>query len=78
MVVVENNWCIKQNASKEVCDWFRKFKRTQNAYVLGSYLYLVYCGTNSYYSDSKPDGYTEITLQQFKEYILKEPIKNLN
>lgn len=66
-------WCIRQNASREVCDWFNQ-KYGINSFVNGDYTYLVNWETpeNGNYSFRVPKNTTEITLEQFKKHILKE------
>lgn len=65
-------WCIKQNASQVVCDWFNKNYKTW-AKVSGGFIYLANDKNCQLYM-SIPEGYTEITLEQFKEHILKTPM----
>lgn len=67
-------WAIKQSISEEACEWFRRFSRTRTAGIRGNYDYMVY------YSDKNetdflynlPKNCIEITIEQFKKYILKQ------
>lgn len=64
-------WVIKQRLSKEVCDWWNKrFNKT--SYTGGNYEYLTSFGG---YRELIPEGYTEITLEQFNKYILNKEEK---
>lgn len=69
--VLPEKWCIKQNISKEICDWFNK-NGTIAARTTGAYTYLNYPGINGYFCDQIKPGFTEITFEQFKKYVLKE------
>lgn len=66
-------WCIKQSAGEEVCEWFNK-KYDITSFPIGSYKYLVNDECNVY-SNGIPQGYIEITLEQFKKYVLKQEEK---
>lgn len=61
-------WCIRQNASQKACDWFNKQGNISSAKIKGAYTYLVNRGDT--YSYSIPEGYTEITAEQFEKYVL--------
>jgi len=69
--VLPEKWCIKQSTHKEVCDWFNK-NGTMVANITGNWTYLNYPNISGYYSDKIKPGYTEITFEQFKKYVLKE------
>jgi len=66
-------WCIRQSAGEEVYKWFNK-KYDVTSFPTGNYNYLVNSEC-SVYSDYIPQGYTEITFEQFKKYVLKDYIK---
>ena len=70
--VLPEKWCIRQDAGQESCDWFNK-KYGCHSHIEGNYDFLINReNTNdSPYSDTL-EGYTEITLEQFKKYVLKE------
>lgn len=61
-------WVIKQRLSEEVCDWWNK-KFSKSSFIRGNYGYLT---SNGGYRDYIPEGYTEITLEQFNKYILNK------
>lgn len=69
-------WCIKQNISEVVCNWFEKNnKYGHKPQLKGTFKFLCYPEENSFYhifSNEIPDGYTEITFDQFKKYVLNE------
>lgn len=82
--VLPEKWCIRQNLSQEVCDWHRNRFIKSNAKLTGGLTYLL--NTPSSYTSKTPDihlimsltireGYTEITLEQFKEHVLKQKTK---
>jgi len=72
-------WCIKQNLSEEVCDWFNRIdSNVVGAYTEGSWDYLCYDETTkvSDYKDAHEiKFYKEITLLDFKRLVLKEPME---
>lgn len=75
-----SKWCIKQNLSEEVCDWFCK-NTNSSPQIRGGYIYLHYDKTlknisGEVYSNTIKEGYTEITLEQFNKWILKENMEN--
>lgn len=70
-------WCIKQNLSQEVCDWFTN-KYMNTPFLNGDNIYLVNheetINYRSIYSNKIPEGYKEITLEEFERFILnKQP-----
>lgn len=71
-------WCIRQNTDQIVCDWFNK-KFNLNASLDGSFKYV---NSDGWYCDDNHDmeygDYTEITLQQFKQYVLNEKPESIN
>jgi hypothetical protein len=67
-------WCILQNSSQEACDYHRKLHNSL-ADLKGVFKYLLNIKYNSsYYSNIIPNDYMEITVEQFKKYVLKEEI----
>lgn len=71
-------WCIRQNTDQIVCDWFNK-KFNLNAALNGSFKYV---NSDGWYCEEK-DGmeygdYTEITFEQFKQYVLNEKPELIN
>ncbi len=75
--ILPEKWCIQQSLSEEVCKWFSNFYFTSTAWTGGSYKYL--CCNESFtekdktnFSNKFPEGYIEITVEQFKEHVLKE------
>lgn len=77
MKTLPDKWCIKQNISKEVCKWFAKKPNTHSANIKGGYTFLCFneeIQSSDFFNTS--NGYIEITLQDFKELVLKEkPMK---
>ena len=71
-------WCIRQNTDQIVCDWFNK-KFNLNAALNGSFKYV---NSDGWYCDDNHDmeygDYTEITFQQFKQYVLNEKPELIN
>lgn len=71
-------WCIRQNTDQIVCDWFNK-KFNLNAALNGSFKYVNsdgwYCEEKGRYEYS---DYTEITFEQFKQYVLNEKPELIN
>lgn len=68
-------WKIKQSVSEEVCEWFRKFNNTNNARVDGLYTFLVYdsiINSTHFKGVTTSEDIPEITLEQFKRYVLME------
>lgn len=66
-------WCILQNSSQEVCDWFSKIYATNNAALNGNFKYLCYDSKSKesrYWDDLH--GYTEISLKTFEKLILNK------
>lgn len=76
-----DKWAIKQSTSELVCTWFNQNSSIKGAFRSGAYKYLVYPEQNSRlenYSDIIPEGYQEITEQQFIDHILNKPVNQLN
>lgn len=71
--VLPEKWCIKQNISQEVCDWFKKTLGV-NALLEGGFEYLnnFELGLNGFFSNHIRENTTEITLEQFKKHILTQ------
>lgn len=75
--MLPEKWCIKQNLSQEVCDWFTN-KYMNTPFLNGDNIYLVNheetINYRSIYSNKIPEGYKEITLEEFERFILnKQP-----
>lgn len=71
---ITGKWAIKQKAGQEACDWFNKMYH-MGAHLKGSFTYLVNdvnTGRGGKLNHIIPAGFEEITLEQFKEFILKE------
>jgi len=63
-------WCIQLNDYKDWRNVFSKYLRFKSKYKgnsLGSYY-----SDNECSSDLLEKGYTEITIKQFKQWVLKE------
>lgn len=74
--VLPEKWCIRQNTSSEVCDWFNsQFGEVGTASIGGGFKYLSYDNGNPKYS-SNVFG-LEITFEQFKKYVLKTNNKEM-
>ena len=73
--VLPEKWCIKH--SKEVGQWFDNFYYPDGdiVYQDTNYKYLHYPKAQSAMYNSILNGYTEITFDQFKKYVLKESIE---
>lgn len=61
-------FCIKQNLSREVCEWFSHYITTASANIEGSYKYLVYDKDITSFSEYCP--FKELTLKEFRKEIL--------
>lgn len=74
--VLPEKWCIIKDES-EICTWFNKQSFATSNYTLNScnnqYLHNKDVNSKCLYK-SIQDGYTEITFEQFKKYVLKEDI----
>lgn len=72
-------WCILQNLSQEVCDWFCK-NTNKSPHLKGNYKYVCYDSITKFakFTDDIPNGYTEIDEEQFNQitstkiYSIKE------
>ena len=66
-------WCIKveemENTPEEIVNWRLKIVRC------GTWVTPGYLNNYGYHTPEIDQEYTEITLEQFKEYVLKEPVK---
>jgi len=70
--VLPKKWCIRQNACQEACDW-HKGKFGGNAAIDGNKKYLLSEKDNAYkYSGIIPNGYIEITKEQFLTRVLNK------
>jgi len=72
------NWCIRQDAHQDVCDWFNA-KYGISSFLEGGYTYLCKVplkDTGSIFQEIAPIGFLEITYEEFKFFILdKEHLK---
>lgn len=72
-------WKIKRSLSKEIVDWFNDtyLKDSKSKYCYGeSWLYSepINGGPFPHSSPINFKDFTEITLEQFKQFVLKEPV----
>lgn len=67
-------WAIKQSISEEACEWFKVFSGTRTADIGGNYEYMVYYSNQNKaeFFDTLPKNCVEITIEQFKKYVLKQ------
>lgn len=67
-------WCIKDTAGREVLEYFSTYSGSTCKMYTGSTNGYLHCPAVDYASlhSNKQSGYTEITLEQFKKYVLKE------
>ena len=77
--VLPKKWCIKrdENNRKVINPWFSRTENNKECFSFTSereYLTSDHVNCSSWIptTDTKPDGYTEITFEQFKKYVLKE------
>jgi len=71
--VFPEKWCIRQNAHQDVCDWFNN-KFDASAILDGHYKYLINGDSDQhFFGDYVPPYYEEITLEQFRLYVLGDP-----
>lgn len=73
--VLPKKWCIKQASTEEVCEWFRKKRHTYSANPTGrACKYMCYDSLEdkSAFKAIVPEGYKEITVEQFKKYVLNQ------
>ena len=72
--VLPEKWCIVKN-KKEICDWFNKSEGRTSTFSLSSrndcYIHFPPVNKLNIHNNIQ-DGYTEITFEQFKQYVLKE------
>ena len=65
-------WCIKvqemKNTPEEIVNWRLKIV------MCGTWVNPGYLNNHGYHSTKINQEYTELTLEQFKQYVLKEPI----
>lgn len=68
--VLPEKWCVKFN--KEVGVWLDK-KTNNDFYYNSNFKYICYpeASYNSHIYEEIPEGYTEITFEQFQKYVLK-------
>ena len=73
--VLPEKWCIRQN-KKEINDWLNQNKQTGFTYSSrNGNEFVHFPEKNGYHLNTNiQDGYTEITFEQFKKYVLKEEI----
>lgn len=74
--VLPEKWCIKRNR-QEINDWLNKNKQSNTTYstIDSNFVhYPTYDGVNHLLLYIQ-NGYTEITFDQFKKYVLKESIE---
>ena len=71
--ILPEKWCIKvqemKNTPEEIVNWRLKIVMC-GTWVSPGYLY-----NHGYHSTKIDQEYTELTLEQFKQYVLKEPVK---
>lgn len=67
--VLPEKWCVKH--SKETLEWIKNNAEYNRDWITAKKYYMYPCdeGGNNW-ADSLPKDYTEITLEQFKRYIL--------
>ena len=77
--ILPEKWCIKrdENNHKVINSWFSRTENNKECFsFMSECVYLtsdhVNCSSWIHTTDTKPDGYTEITFEQFKKYVLKE------
>lgn len=64
-------WCVKH--STEALDWIRKNAELNGEYIKERAFYMMPSNSDkNNSSDFEPEGYTIISEQQFKEFVLKE------
>lgn len=73
-------WCINRQDLPDVCDWFTEYriklgnsasKRDFRLMWLGWYTRNEPDSSNSFTSNVKPNGFTEINYKDFKRLVLK-------
>lgn len=71
--VLPTKWCIKVTEENNVilANWRTDTCKDLKQYI-GYYLHTPYYDKNGYNNSYKMDGFTEITFEQFKKYVLKE------
>ena len=71
--VLPEKWCIKipkfKDAPKEIIDWRVGVKKCGTWNTAG------YLDNSGWHSDNIIDGYTEISFDQFKKYVLKQGVE---
>lgn len=75
--ILPEKWCINREDKPEVIEWFNRNGTKDMDYgdiLLGYYTHYPSWGSSNYTSSTIKDGYTEITLDQFKKCVLKENI----
>ena len=68
------NWCIKQNAHQNVCNWFNR-KYDIQSFLEGGYDYLSNRPVKDYnlvFQENIPKEFTEITYEEFEYFILNK------
>lgn len=83
--VLPKNWCVKgivdeddSNLSRKKTDWWDYFNSLANKSDFGFYnnAYYYIQGLHGYHKHQIPQGYTEITFEQFIEYVVKPSMLN--
>ena len=73
--VLPEKWCINRKDKPEVIKWFNKNAvkgQDYSKYLLGYYTHYPSWRNNCHTYENILEGYTEITLEQFKKYVLKK------
>lgn len=73
--ILPEKWCIKQN-SQIINGWLNINKQTYSTYTSINHNLFIHFPTikHAHSYTSIQEGYTEITFEQFKKYVLKEEI----
>lgn len=75
--VLPNKWCIKHTNNKELHEFFENYNHGGYSGSSNNFLhYPRFNGSNCLSLEIK-SGYTEITFDQFKKYVLKESIEEI-
>lgn len=69
-------FCIKQNLSREVCEWFSQYPGTVRAQIRGRYKYLVYDNGETKYSNIAI--FRQLTLEEFRKEVLEKTIPHVH
>jgi hypothetical protein len=73
--VLPEKWCIK--CTKENEDYLTRWREFDTSISIGRYMHNVYpnCDKRGVSHSFIKEGYTEITFEQFKKYVLKEKVE---